>query len=560
MRGLSAEAGGSGGGGEQGSGTTGQFPNVAVYLDDQSVSLPARNLDIYAADIERIEVLEGPQGTLFGSGAEAGMLRYITNKPKIDVTEGNVNAGYSYTAHGDPNTNADAMINLPLIPGTLSVRAVIYDDSRGGYINNVPSTFTRAGTDEGFAGYHGVVPTNSVSINNNNVVGNGINPVTYQGFRLSGLYKINDDWDALLTQSYQTINAQGVFYEMPYGSEGVTFSSSGVPIGTQALPPLSVTLFNPSYNKDKFENTSLTVTGKIGDLKAVYSGGYLVRNIDQQQDYTNYARGVFGSYYQCTGLSSTSAAAGKCYTPSTTWQDTEKNTHQSHELRLSTPDEWRLRAIGGVYWEEFKIYDATNWLYKTVPTCTPSFDTNCFLNVQPWPGVPANQPGVRNDNVGFFDDVQRTIIQQAAFGSVDFDIIPKTLTVTAGTRYYRFNEEELRGRRRQLLLQGLLDADDLLRALFDSVWKQPGSAGSPHLQVLGLQEPGQSRPGRSRTMSWFTTPGLRASGPAGSIAACRGTCPSAGSINITLRPLTPPTASPTMKSGGRPSGSAAACN
>src|ERR1700691_4390338 len=78
MRGLSAEAGGAGGGGEQGSGTTGQFPNVAVYLDEESVSLPARNLDIYAVDLERIEVLEGPQGTLFGSGAEGGVLRYIT--------------------------------------------------------------------------------------------------------------------------------------------------------------------------------------------------------------------------------------------------------------------------------------------------------------------------------------------------------------------------------------------------------------------------------------------------------------------------------------------------
>ena len=81
------------------------FPNVAVYLDEQSGALPGRNLDVYAADMERIEVLEGPQGTLFGSGAQAGVLRYITNKPKLDVTEGSVNAGYSYTAHGDPNTN-----------------------------------------------------------------------------------------------------------------------------------------------------------------------------------------------------------------------------------------------------------------------------------------------------------------------------------------------------------------------------------------------------------------------------------------------------------------------
>ena len=94
-----------------------RFRTLRVYLDDQSASLPGRNLDIYAADLERIEVLEGPQGTLFGSGAEAGVLRYITNKPKLDVTEGDVNAGYSYTAHGDPNSNVDAMINLPLIPG-----------------------------------------------------------------------------------------------------------------------------------------------------------------------------------------------------------------------------------------------------------------------------------------------------------------------------------------------------------------------------------------------------------------------------------------------------------
>jgi iron complex outermembrane receptor protein len=77
-----------------GTGTTGPFPNVAVYLDDQSGQLPSRNLDFYAADIERIEALEGPQGTLFGGGAEAGVVRYITNKPKLDVTEGSVTAGY----------------------------------------------------------------------------------------------------------------------------------------------------------------------------------------------------------------------------------------------------------------------------------------------------------------------------------------------------------------------------------------------------------------------------------------------------------------------------------
>jgi iron complex outermembrane receptor protein len=442
MRGLSV-----GSAGTQNTGTNGQIPNVAVYLDDQSVSLPARNLDVYAADLERIEVLEGPQGTLFGSGAEAGVLRYITNKPKLDVTEGNVNAGYSYTAHGDPNSNADAMINLPLIPDTLAVRAVIYSDSRGGYINNIPSTFTREGTDIGIAkGNGGVVPTDSAVINNNNIVGNAINSLTYQGFRLSALYKFTDEWDALFSQSYQDMNSQGVFYQMPYGSEGTTFGPTGQPIGSEPLPHLSVNIFNPSFDKDKFENTALTINGKVGDLKLVYSGGYLVRNVDQVGDYTNYARGVYGYYYQCAGYSKTSAAAGKCYSPSTTWEEKEKNTHQSHEIRLSTPDDWRIRAIGGLFYEQFVINDDTEFLYKTVPTCSAAINVNCFNNVQQFAGAyTIGSGGVKNDNVAFFDNIQRTIDQKAAFGSVDVDLIPKSLTLTLGTRYYRFDEKEVGG-------------------------------------------------------------------------------------------------------------------
>src|SRR5271163_3168445 len=150
MRGLSAGSQAS-----QGSSSTGLFPNVAIYLDNQSGQLPNRNLDIYAADLNRIEVLEGPQGTLFGAGAEAGVIRYITNEPKLDVTEGDIKAGYGVTAHGDPNTDLTAVLNLPLINGTMAVRGVIYDDRRGGYINNVPATFTRHDSDIGihYAGY-----------------------------------------------------------------------------------------------------------------------------------------------------------------------------------------------------------------------------------------------------------------------------------------------------------------------------------------------------------------------------------------------------------------------
>ena len=338
--------------GHTGVGFLGIFPNVAVYLDEQSAQLPSRNLDIYAADLERIEILEGPQGTLFGAGAQAGVVRYITNKPKLNVTEAMVNAGYATTAHGDQSSNVDATLNIPLIADTLAVRGVIYNEKRGGYIDNIPATFARAATDLGihYANAAGQVPANSVVINNFNVVANDINPVTYTGMRVEALYRFNEAWNALLAQSYQNMEADGVFAEMAANSLG------------EPQPDLSVQLFNPSYDKDRFENTALTINGRIGALKLLYAGAYLVRNVEQVQDYTNYARGPYVDYYQCVNPGPTPATA-QCFTPSSTWHDVERNTHQSHELRVSTPGDGRIRGIGGLFYENYQIQDQVDWFY-----------------------------------------------------------------------------------------------------------------------------------------------------------------------------------------------------
>jgi iron complex outermembrane recepter protein len=449
MRGLSAGSQAS-----QGSGSTGLWPNVAIYLDNQSGQLPNRNLDIYAADIDRIEVLAGPQGTLFGAGAEAGVIRYITNAPKLDRTEGNVTASYGVTAGGDPNTAVNAVLNLPLIEGKMAARAVIYSDRRGGYIDNVPATFTRKNTDIGIffaylpanaagqcpdglpnAGY--CVPPGSPVVNNNLIARDNINPVTYQGVRAELLYKFSDDWDLLITQSYQDMHSQGVFYQQPFGSDG------------QPLQPLQVTLFNTTYNKDKFESTAWTVNGKFGDIRAVYTGGYLVRHVDQTGDYTNYARGLYADYYQCYGPSSYSTVpltTSKCYSPSAAWHNTEQNQHFQNELRFSTPDEWRLRGILGAFWEDNKLYDQTAWMYKELPPCTSSGtggadpgNTGCLSNVGTIPGTTVKYPGVQSDHTSFYQDQVRDVKQLAFFTSLDFDIIPKTLTVTGGIRWFRFD-------------------------------------------------------------------------------------------------------------------------
>ena len=153
MRGLS-----SGFAGGQSSATIANFPNVALYLDDQSMQFPSRNVDIYAVDLDRVEVLEGPQGTLFGGGAEAGAIRYITNKPKLNHFEGDAEADYGFTSGGGQNASGHVTINLPIIEDKLAVRAVLYDDRHGGYIDNVPSTFTRSNQDLGNY-YFNIKPT-----------------------------------------------------------------------------------------------------------------------------------------------------------------------------------------------------------------------------------------------------------------------------------------------------------------------------------------------------------------------------------------------------------------
>ena len=445
MRGLSAGSQAS-----QGSGSTGLFPNVAIYLDNQSVQLPNRNLDIYAADLNRIEVLEGPQGTLFGSGAQAGVIRYITNEPKLNQTEANVKAGYGVTAHGDPNSDLTAVLNLPLVDDHAAVRAVIYNDRRGGYIDNVPATFTRNNTDIGihYANYPAnatgqcpdglpntgsCVPPGTQVIANNAIAGRAINPVTYQGMRVEGLYKFNDDWDLLISQSYQDLQSQGVFYQQPNASDGAK------------LNPLEVTLFNDAHSKDNYSSTAWTVNGKIGSLKAVYTGGYLLRKVEQVGDYTNYARGVYADYYQCYGRSNTGGAIplpSTCFSPSATWRSTEKNTHQQHEFRFSTPDDWRVRAIGGAFWEDSKVYDQTDWRYRTVPSCTASLSSGCFATIGTFPGSTVKNPGLRTDNSSFYQDQLRETKQLAFFASFDFDVIPKVLTVTVGTRHFRFDNSE----------------------------------------------------------------------------------------------------------------------
>jgi outer membrane receptor protein involved in Fe transport len=457
MRGLSA-----GFAGGQSSATIGNFPNVALYLDEQSLQFPARNVDIYAADIERVEVLEGPQGTLFGGGAQAGAVRYITNKPKLDKFEAHVDLMYGGTSGGAANNSEVGTINIPIIEDKLAIRATIYNERRGGYIDNVYSTFTRSNADPGNyylnlkpngagicpnglpaqptgGGFCTVANSSANAINNGATAQNNFNPVTYTGGRAELLWNVDDDWNVLITESLQHLDAEGVSYEYPVGSE------------FQPLKPLQVTTFAPSYYKDQFSSTAWTVHGHVGPLSLVYAGSYLDRHIDNQIDYTNYSRTAYGIYYTCTGgATGWGKGAATCFSPQTYWHDNVHNTHLSNEVRLSTPDTGRIRAIVGGFHEVFHIYDIMNFEYKTIPPCNAgnlaiaqAGGQACAANIKPFTGADVNDPSVRDDNAGFGEDVKRGYTQFAFFGSVDFDVIPEVLTITGGTRYYHYNEYEV---------------------------------------------------------------------------------------------------------------------
>ncbi len=445
MRGL-----GGSGSGNQSQSTTAPFPNVALYLDDQSMQFPARNNDVYLVDMERVEILEGPQGTLFGGGAQAGAIRYITNKPKLGVTEGQVNATYGVTAGGDPNSSGNFTLNLPF-GDNFAVRGVIFTDHAGGWIDNIPSTISIPpignGADVGFpAGAGTGLPVSrpgSPVATNAGITGSNLNSIDYQGARISALYKFNENWDILVQQNYQNSETNGYFYEYPTGTDG------------SALANGQLTAFTPAFNKDKYSSTAWTINGSILGVKAVYTGSYMIRHIDGQQDYSNYMRSAHGAYYACSGKGASyfyfrSAKPTTCYAPVGSWRDQVRNTHLSHEIRFTTDQDYRLRAIAGAYYEKFNIYDNMNFNYMAIPQCNAQNLANsaaggpdCVTSVGPIAGFYNSTSGYReNTNTAFGEDVLRGYTQFAFFATVDFDIIPKVLTVSAGERHYDYNEFE----------------------------------------------------------------------------------------------------------------------
>ncbi|MFT4633624.1 MAG: iron complex outermembrane receptor protein [Saprospiraceae bacterium] len=435
----------------------GSAPNVALYVDEQPVTAGGRNLDIYISDMERIEVLPGPQGTLYGASSMAGTVRLITNKPVIDEVQGSMNGSWSSTKGGEDSNSVELMLNLPIIEGKLAARVALYNDRQGGYVDNVEGTFqANSAINPTFPGSSVNFPAGTVFANGDVVGAGGLNvPVTketasnttsveddfndasYSGFRAGAKYMINDNWDVLVQHARQSLQTEGVFDYDP------------------SIGDLKVARFSPDNLDDAFSQTAWTLNGRMGALDLVYTGAFLDREVVANIDYTGYTNvGGFAAGYQCeylvgpgyTGLTDTAVDTYtfdptlggndrviECGSPVNAAHIENENTRWTHELRVTTNFDGPLNATAGIFYEDFEIQHVGDFNYQApIDAGFAPIDINtngAFTNST------ANARGKTNLATQFRNDNTRSEEQVAVFGELSWNVTEE-FNLAFGARYY----------------------------------------------------------------------------------------------------------------------------
>ena len=450
-------------------GVAGLAPNVAFYLDEQPLAQPGRNLDVYAADIGRVEVLAGPQGTLFGSSSQAGTVRLITNKPDPSGAYGRLKMGYSNISGGDSNNNFEMMFNAPLTD-KVTIRGVVYSDSKGGYIDNVHGTRTveesarfrvegfvrsngvpvssrRAGFQAGSNAAGAYVDTDGdgyvdfenvtfLEADNSDLVEKDFNESKYVGGRLSVNVDINDDWNLLVSHTSQELDADGVFYADP------------------DLGDLEIQSYIDDSIEDQFRNTNWTLSGRMAGLDVIYTGAYTDRTADQNIGYSDYMFvGQYLPYYICDysvtyptkvdttgdGVADTrdpAAAAGTCYGPDMSAPSHTEVTVQTHEVRVTSDQDASMRVTAGAFMSKTDLRERVNFTYPG-STLAKGWGGDAGFSSQNY----SYQNGYLSDQGPFLpgqifrNDIKRTDEQLGIFGELSYDVSDE-LSFTVGARYY----------------------------------------------------------------------------------------------------------------------------
>ena len=396
---------------------SGSQPTVGTYFDEQPVTTIDGTVDVHVYDIARIEVLEGPQGTLYGASSEAGTIRIISNKPDPSKFEASYDiAGDQVTNGGGTGWKAEGFVNIPLTPWA-AVRLVGWDEHDPGYINNVHGTNANAGIIDGVRTF----PTSGITIDNASSVSKNYNTVEYKGGRAALKVDIGDNWSVTPTFMGQQTAATGFFGYDP------------------AVGALDLVHYGPENDQDSFTQTALTVEGKVSDYDIVYSGGWFVRNQHSIADYADYSY-WYDKYYGSgnnwrqnpgfTTVGGTEKPAGPYTEPQEFVIENHHYTKWSHELRVSTPQQYQVKGTVGLFaqrqvheiWEDYTIPGAGGNPYAFNPQGLALADTIPTLD----------------NNTIWLTDEERVDRDSALFGQVTWDI-GSGWSLTGGLRFYRYD-------------------------------------------------------------------------------------------------------------------------
>jgi iron complex outermembrane recepter protein len=371
---------------------SGSLPSVGVYLDEQPVTTIQGPLDIHMYDIARVEALAGPQGTLYGASAEAGALRIITNKPDTSGFAANYSFGANTVKNGGLGYTGEGMINIP-VSKSAAIRLVGWHEHDAGYIDNKAGsrTFPTSGITVSNAGDCTPAP----GLECTGRAKNAFNDVDISGARAALKIDLNDDWSITPTLMGQQTIANGTFSFDP------------------AIGDLAITHFYRDYTDDRWWQAALSVEGKIGNFDLTYSFAHLKRAQEEDNDYSDYSFWYDTLYAYGAYLYDNS---GALINPSQFIKGRDRYTMDSHELRLASPSEDRLRLVAGVFWERQKHDIQQRYMVTGLADS---------LTITGWP------------DTLWLTKQDRIDRDEAVFGELSYDFIPDTLTGTIGGRYFR---------------------------------------------------------------------------------------------------------------------------
>src|SRR5215472_6235720 len=399
-----------------GDGTTG------FYIDD--VPLPD-SIDPRVLDLERIEVLRGPQGTLYGARSMGGTVRLITQTPDLSHFSATVHGGVSDTDRTDrPNYTVDAVVNIPIIQDQIALRLTGFYDSQAGY-------FKRSWcTDPATAG----VTCFPLSTTGRTTVSNVAAIDTYGG-SASLTIKAGDAVTITPRIMMQRANYNGFplgdYNSMP--ENGIGFPA---PSGPYTLPtPLNTTNFTqarffdvPEGGSDWWDLYSLTLHWNAGVGELVSSTAYFDRKVDETEDQSEFIWAAITSGV-CYPPNGNGPPAGTPYcNPPAPGPIQEIKDYQRfvQEIRFASTLSGPLQFVVGAFYSDLHGRVPFASLYP--PSQVPGLDDATTG------GPPNNPDGI--PNLVFAQDFHTDIKEPAVFGELSYDITP-ALKATAGLRWYQ---------------------------------------------------------------------------------------------------------------------------